>query len=219
MTSEIDSLNERYDQLRPEDRLKELFNDFEEGKILFTSSFGSTAVILLHMLSRVKPGMPVHFLDTGYHFKETLAYKTQLKEILNLNIIDVQADKRKHSFTIENQTWRNNSDLCCYINKVRPVEELQQHYNVWVSGLLRFQNANRLNMKVWERKQDKLKFHPIIDMTPEEVMLYMQIWDLPMHPLVEEGYDSIGCHHCTAKGSGRAGRWMNSGKTECGLHI
>ncbi|WP_224997537.1 phosphoadenylyl-sulfate reductase [Cesiribacter sp. SM1] len=219
MIAEIDLLNERFDKLTPEERLKDLFNVQDEKKILFTSSFGSTAVVLLHMLSRVKPGMPVYFLDTGYHFKQTLDYKNQVAAQLNLNIIDVKAEERKFKFTSENETWRYNQDLCCYINKVRPVEELQKNYDVWVSGLLRFQNANRVNMKVWERKQDILKFHPIIDMTQEEVMLYMQIWDLPMHPLVEEGYDSIGCLHCTAKGSGRSGRWKDSAKTECGLHI
>lgn len=221
MISEIDSLNEHFDKLRPEERLKELFDKLGDQRILFTSSFGSTAVVLLHMLSRVRPETPVYFLDTGYHFKETLAYKEQIAQLLNLQIIDVQAEARKHRFTIENETFKKNTDLCCYINKVRPVEELQQNCDIWVSGILRFQNANRVNMRVFERKpnQNLIKFHPIIDMTPNEVMLYMQIYDLPTHPLVDEGYDSIGCHHCTSKGSGRSGRWQGSAKTECGLHI
>lgn len=220
MIADLDSLNEEYHKLRPEERLEVLFRKLGNQRILFTSSFGTTAVVLLHMLSRVKPDAAVYFLDTGYHFKETLAYKEEISRLLNLQIIDVQAEARKHRFTQENDTWRHNTDLCCYINKVRPVEELQQNCDVWVSGILRFQNANRVNMRIWERKQNQelLKFHPLIDMTPDEVMLYMQVWDLPTHPLVGEGYESIGCHHCTAKGSGRSGRWQGSAKTECGLH-
>jgi phosphoadenosine phosphosulfate reductase len=219
MISDIDSLNIRFDQMRPEERLKELFELVDEKKVLITSSFGSTAVILLHMLSKARPGMPVYFLDTGFHFQETLDYKAQVAKQLNLQIIDVKAREPQHTFTKENQTWRHNQDLCCYINKVRPQEQLQQNFDVWVSGLLRFQNANRVNMQVWQRRQDIYKFHPIVDMTQDEVQLYMQIWDLPTHPLVEQGYDSIGCHHCTAKGTGRSGRWKDTTKTECGLHV
>ena len=218
--SEIESLNSRFDPLRPEERLKELFELFGDQDILITSSFGTTAVILLHMLSRVRPDIPVYFLDTGYHFKETLEYKNQLAEQLNLKFIDVGAAENRHRFSIENQTWKTNQDLCCFINKVYPIDQLKQQFKVWVSGILRFQNANRQNMNIWERKHDDiLKFHPIIDMSQEEVMLYMQIWDLPTHPLVNEGYDSIGCFHCTTKGNGRSGRWKDSAKTECGLHI
>lgn len=216
----IESLNNRFTPLRPEERIQELFSLLDEQKILFTSSFGATAVVLLHMLSKIRPGMPVHFLDTGYHFQETLDFKHELAQKLNLNFIDVKAAERRHRFTRENSTFKHNQDLCCYINKVQPIDSLKENYSVWVSGLLRFQNANRQNMKVWERRHDDiLKFHPIIDMSQEEVMLYMQVWDLPLHPLVTQGYDSIGCHHCTAKGNGRAGRWKDTAKTECGLHI
>ena len=216
----LESLNTRFEVMRPEERFKELFNLVDDQKILFTSSFGSTAVILLHMLSKIRPGAPVHFLDTGYHFKETLDYKNQLAEQLNLQFIDVKSATNRYNFTAENQTWKNNQDLCCYINKVQPIDDLKKNYEVWVSGLLRFQNANRQNMNIWERRvrDNIIKFHPIIDMTQDEVVLYMQIYDLPMHPLVDQGYDSIGCHHCTAKGNGRSGRWQNAGKTECGLH-
>ncbi len=220
MMSDIESLNNRFTPLRPEDRLKALFELLDEQKILITSSFGSTAVVLLHMLSKVRPGMTVHFLDTGYHFEETLAYKTELAQKLNLTFVDVRAVERKHRFTAENNTWKHNQDLCCFINKVEPIDDLKKNYSVWISGLLRYQNANRQNMKVWERKhEDITKFHPIIDMTHDEVLLYMQIYDLPMHPLVEQGYDSIGCRSCTAKGNGRSGRWKDTPKSECGLHV
>ena len=219
MTDEINSLNQKFSSLGPFDRLKAIFEEFDEKDVLITSSFGSTSVLLLHMLSKVKPGFPVHFVDTGYHFEETIAYRQQLEKQFNLQVLDVKAEERKHNFTRDNETWRYNQDLCCHINKVSPVDELKKNYKIWVSGLLRFQNANRENMQVFEEKKDIIKFHPLIDMTAEEVALYLQIYDLAVHPLVHQGYDSIGCTHCTAKGSGRTGRWMSTSKIECGLHL
>ena len=219
MTEEIASLNLKFASLSAADRFKALFEEFDEKEVLVTSSFGSTSIMLLHILSKLKPGFPVHFVDTGYHFEETIAYKNQIQEQLNLQVLDVRAEERKHRFTKDNETWRYNQDLCCSINKVSPVDELKKNYKVWVSGLLRFQNANRQKMQVFEKKQDIIKFHPMLDMSQEEVALYMQIYDLPVHPLVPQGYDSIGCTHCTVKGTGRTGRWMNTSKMECGLHL
>lgn len=219
MTDDIGSWNQQFASLSPLDRLKALFDQVDERDVLITSSFGSTSAILLHMLSKVKPGFPVYFVNTGYHFKETLTYRNRLAEEFNLNVLEAKATERKHNFTKENETWRYNQDLCCYINKVDPVDELKSRYKIWVSGLLRFQNANREKMQLFEAKKDIIKFHPIIDMTAREVALYRQIYDLPDHSLVEQGYDSIGCRHCTIKGTGRSGRWMDTGKTECGLHV
>ncbi len=219
MTVEIDSWNKQFTPLSPAERLKNLFEQVDEKKVLVTSSFGSTSVLLLHMLSKARPGFPVYFIDTGYHFEETIAYKETLASQFDLDIISVGAEERKHRFTRENETWRYNNDLCCFINKVTPVDDLKESHEVWISGLLRFQNANRENMEVFAEKSGIVKFHPIIDMTQEEVSLYRKIYDLPVHPLLEKGYDSIGCTHCTVKGTGRTGRWIDSDKSECGLHV
>ena len=210
--------NYKYGSLTPRERLEKLFDEHKEAKILVTSSFGSTSVVLLHMLSQVKPDHPVHFVNTGFLFQETLQYKRQLIERLNLNVVDVHARENRHRFTRENQSWRFNHDLCCFINKVDPVNELKPSYDIWVSGLLAFQNANRSKIRIFESKPDIVKFHPIIDMTAAEVSLYMTIHELPTHPLVALGYDSVGCTHCTRKGTGREGRWFDNKKTECGLH-
>ncbi|MCG8318898.1 MAG: phosphoadenylyl-sulfate reductase [Cytophagales bacterium] len=210
--------NNHYTSLTPRERLEKLFSEHDEAKILVTSSFGSTSVVLLHMLSQVKPGHPIHFVNTGFLFQETLDYKKQLIEKLGLKVINVKARENRHRFTRENQSWRFNHDLCCFINKVEPVNELRASYDVWISGLLAFQNANRSKTRIFEPKKDIVKFHPIIDMTAAEVSLYMTIYELPSHPLVAEGYESIGCTHCTRKGKGREGRWFDKTKTECGLH-
>jgi phosphoadenosine phosphosulfate reductase len=219
MNEEIGSWNKQFASLSPQERLKALFEEVAEEEVLVTSSFGSTSAILLHMLSKVKPGFPVYFVDTGYHFKETLAYRRLLTEQLGLTLIDARAEERKHRFTKENETWRLNQDLCCFINKVSPVDVLKSRHRIWVSGLLRFQNANRQKMELFEQRQGIIKFHPIIDMNPEEVALYKRLYGLPEHPLLKQGYDSIGCSHCTVKGTGRGGRWADSAKTECGLHL
>lgn len=215
---DLNVLNDTYSKLYPKQRLEELFRHFDEDKILVTSSFGSTSVVLLHMLSEVCPGHPVHFINTSYLFEETLAYRDEVMSRFNLRVVEVKAEEKKNRFTRENESWKYNHDLCCFINKVNPVEELKKNYDVWVSGLLGFQNANRKNLRVFERKENIMKVQPIIDFSKEDVALYMQIYDLPVHPLVYKGYDSIGCTHCTVKGHGRSGRWASVAKTECGLH-
>lgn len=214
----LNELNQGYQPLSFQERLDKLFNDYPEDKILVTSSFGTTSMALLHLLSKVRPGHPVHFIDTSYHFPETLAYRDQLVSDLGLKIIEVKAEKRKNRFTKENQTWRFNQDLCCFINKVEPLDKIKGNYDVWVSGLLGFQNVHRKNLNIFQPKDDLLKFHPLIDMTKEDLNLYRQLFELPTHGMISKGYDSVGCTHCTKKGLDRKGRWIDVDKTECGLH-
>lgn len=215
---DFQSLNTKYVSLHPKQRLEKLFEDFDQEKILFTTSLGSTSVILLHLLSEVKPGHPVYFIDTSYHFKETLEYKKLIQDRFKLNIIDLKAKDKKNRFTRENKTWKYNHELCCFINKIDPLEKIKPNYDIWVSGLLAFQNVNRKDLNIFEQN-GLMKFHPIIDMSKQDVALQIQLYDLPIHSLVHKGYDSIGCTHCTNKGQGRVGRWMDFAKTECGLHL
>jgi phosphoadenosine phosphosulfate reductase len=219
MGSNLSDLNNIFANLDPTERIKVLFDHFEEDQILATSSFGGTSVILLHILSKVRPGFPVYFIDTGYHFDETIEYKKKVASLFNLKFVDLKANEKHHNFTKENNSWVFNQDLCCYINKVRPIEELKSRYQVWISGLLGFQNDIRSQKPIFEQKEKIIKFHPLIHMTNEEVDMYMKIYDLPVHPLVQKGYGSIGCQHCTIRGNGREGRWFNTSKTECGLHL
>ncbi len=219
LVKNIDKLNQKYDQYSFMDRLEKLFAEFDHDKILISSSFGSTSSVLLHQLSKVAPDHPVYFINTGYLFEETVRYKNQIKEKFGLsNLVEVGPKQQKHAFTAENETYRTNQDLCCFVNKVEPMQKLKEGKQVWVSGIFRHQNQNRSRLRIFEPKDDLLKFHPIIDMSREDVELYMDVYDLPKHPLVYQGYGSIGCTHCTAKGDNREGRWLDSGKTECGLH-
>lgn len=216
MNRNIEQLNNKYKLLEPEARIRELYNDFD--KVLLTSSFGITSALLLHMITKVRPAQPIHFLDTTYHFSETLAYRDQLKERLKLQLQVVRPDEWKNRFTATDETWKKDPDLCCSINKVEPLDKLKSNYEVWVSGLMSSQNAYRRQLQIFEKKGGIIKFYPVIDMQAEEVDRYLKENGLPHHPLKARGFNSVGCRHCTVKGKAREGRWANLAKTECGLH-
>ena len=213
----LDKINKKYLLLSPEQRIKELYSDF--SKVLFTSSFGTTSVFLLHLFHKIKPDETIYFLDTTYHFNETISYKEQLTALLNLKVIDIKPEEWKNKFTQQDKTWNTDPDLCCSINKVEPIEKLKPNFEVWISGLMSTQNKHRRKLKVFERKDDIIKFYPLIDLTEKEVFDYIKKYNLPEHPLLSQGYNSVGCFHCTVAGKGRGGRWVNKSKTECGLHL
>lgn len=213
----LDELNKKYLLLGPEARIHELYRDF--GNVLFTSSFGTTAAFLLHLFHKVKPNETVYFLDTTYHFNETIEYKEKLTKLLNLKVIDVRPEEWKNNFTQKDKTWNSDPDLCCSINKVEPIDKIKVNFDVWASGLMASQNTHRQNLKVFELKDGIIKFYPLIDQSEKIAKEYIIKNNLPEHPLVSQGYSSVGCFHCTVAGKGRAGRWANKSKTECGLHL
>ena len=173
---------------------------------------------MLHQISQVAPEHAIYLTNTGYLFNKTLDYKDELVELLGLHVVEVAAPENQHHFTQQNKSWVYQPDLCCHINKVRPTEFLKEDKDVWISGLMRYQNENRAKLRVFEPKDEFLKVHPNIDMTESEVQAYAAIYELPLQPLMYQGYGSIGCTHCTTHGEGREGRWVKSTKTECGLH-
>lgn len=217
MKRDISLLNEKYRDLAPEARVRELYSDFE--KILLTSSFGATSALLLHLFRKVNASQPVHFLNTTYHFAETLAYRDKLQEQLGFELVEVNPDEWRNKFTASDETWKKDPDLCCSINKVEPLDKIKAGYEVWVSGLMSTQNDHRRKLNIFEEKGGILKFYPVIDLEEKEVTAYFEAHGLPHHPLRAKGFSSIGCTHCTAKGKGREGRWVNKSKTECGLHL
>lgn len=214
---QLEELNKRYSLLSPKDRIKELYKDFD--RVLFTSSFGTTAAFLLHLFHSVKPEQQIYFLDTTYHFNETLDYKNKLTSLLNLNVIDVKPEEWKNKFTTEDKTWNSDPDLCCSINKVEPLDKIKPNFQVWVSGLMSSQNNYRGTLKVFEEKEGILKFYPLVDLKEQDAFDYIKKNNLPEHPLLKAGFSSVGCFHCTVAGKGRSGRWVNKSKTECGLHL
>tara|TARA_B100000795_G_C22575609_1_gene351759 strand:- start:50 stop:703 length:654 start_codon:yes stop_codon:yes gene_type:complete len=215
----IKELNIKYKNLTPQERISELYRDFDVNKILYTSSFGTTAALLLKMIPEINQDQKIHFLDTTYHFTETVKYKNTLKKKLNLKITELLPETWKNNFTTKDTTWTKDQNLCCSINKVEPMDRLKLNKDVWISGLLGYQNSHRKDLNVFEEKGGIIKFYPILDMTMEDVTLFFKDNNIPKHPLEAQGYSSIGCAQCTVKGQGRSGRWSNSSKTECGLHM
>lgn len=201
-------------------RIAHVLNKYRDD-VLITTSLGTTSALIIHMISRIRPKHPIHFINTGYLFPETLEYKNLLVEKYKVNIIEHHPEPEKHELTQEMQLWKSNPDFCCHYNKVNPLQRIKKlhPYKVWVSGLLGYQNSYRNGLNFLLRKDDLYRYYPLIDWTPEMVDEYFEDNQLPRHPLEHLGYNSIGCTHCTVKGKGRDGRWSGSGKTECGLHL
>ena len=216
---EVELLNRKYKKLNLKERVQQLYKDFRAAEIMLTSSFAATSALLLKIISEVNREQVVFFIDTGYHFEETMVYKQQLTQLYNLKVKSVRALKEEHAFTTQDETWRKNLDFCCYINKVKPLDIIKSRYTVWVSGLMEWQSDHRSSLDIFENRGDILKFYPLLDVTKEERDHFIAEQHLPFHPLVSKGYHSVGCTHCTASGEERSGRWNNNPKTECGLHL
>ena len=215
----IEALNRRYGPLDFEARIRQLYRDFDPAKVLVTSSYAATSAYFLHIISSIRPEQRIAFIDTGYHFAETIAYKKYLEERFGLSSFDVRAEAWKHEFTQKDETYKKDPDYCCAINKVEPLDLIKPNYHVWVSSLMRWQTDHRAGLDIFEERRGMLKFNPMIDVTREQRDAYIREHDLPFHPLVAQGYSSIGCSHCTVRGDGRSGRWAGKPKTECGLHL
>ena len=217
--AEIADLNARYKTMGFEARIQQFYRDFDVDRVLVTSSFAATSAYFLHIIHRFQPRQKIAFIDTGYHFLETITYRDRLSKEYGLEVFDIKAEDWKHQFTVDDQTWSKNPDFCCSINKVEPLEAIKPNYHVWISSLMRWQTDTRSEMEIFEERRGIIKFNPMIDVTKDEREAYIRDHGLPFHPLVAQGYQSIGCTHCTVKGEGRAGRWIGKPKTECGLHL
>lgn len=195
-----------------------------DGHRLFaTTSCQTNSVVLLHILSQVAPDTPVYFLNTGYHFPETLAFKKDLARRLGLQIHDLfSATPRLQQRTGGRFLFTSDPDECCHLNKILPLEPILRSHDVWINGIRAGQSAVRRAMGEEQRaKFGILRYHPILGFTDEMVADYIATYSLPRHPLEAAGYRSIGCRPCTrapAPGDERAGRWVGMKKTECGLH-
>lgn len=216
---EIGALNDRYRKLSQEKRITELYKDFEMDEIMLTSSFAATSALLLKLFSDTNNKQLVYFIDTGFHFKETLIYKEYLTQLYDLNVENIQAEKFKHEFTVKDETWKKDPNYCCTLNKVEPISALKETHTLWVSGLMSWQSDHRNSLDIFEQRNGILKFYPLLDLTRDERESFIHDHHLPFHPLISKGYLSIGCSHCTTPGKGRDGRWNNNPKTECGLHL
>ncbi len=209
------------------DMLASLFADNLAGEIALVSSFGAESAILLHLVTQVRPNVPVLFLNTGKHFDETLAYRDTLQQRLGLNIINLAPEPAELFAKDESGLrWSYDPDGCCEIRKVLPLARALAGYDASITGRKGFQSATRSGLPRFEidtsDDQGRLKINPLASWDKDRLEAYFAEHDLPRHPLEEAGYPSIGCSPCTSKVAEgedpRSGRWRGWDKTECGLH-
>ncbi|WP_404430622.1 phosphoadenylyl-sulfate reductase [Sutcliffiella horikoshii] len=200
---------------------------YDSDEIIYASSFGAEAVVLIDLIQEVKPDAQIVFLDTDLHFPET--YKV-IEEIEH-RYPALRIEKKKPELTLEGQAtahgtalWKRDPGRCCQIRKVEPLREALSPKKAWISGLRREQSPTRAdtNFLNQDDKFQNIKICPLIHWTWKDVWSHIRSRELPYNELHDHGYPSIGCFPCTqavgAEGDSRAGRWAGSGKTECGLH-
>jgi len=193
-------------------------------RLALVSSFGTESAALLKVMADVDPAIPVIFLDTGWLFEETLAYRDTL--IATLGLRDVRSIKPLEQ-TLRRQDpdrelWFSDPDACCFIRKVEPLKRALAPFSAWINGRKRFQGGLRAAIPVVEDDGMRLKFNPFANVSREEIEAIYAQAKLPPHPLVASGFLSVGCMPCTSRTSpdedARAGRWRGRPKTECGIH-
>ncbi|MFZ1660353.1 MAG: phosphoadenylyl-sulfate reductase [Paracoccaceae bacterium] len=226
LDAKVAALNERYRHHSATAVLERAFHDPEVGNLALVSSFGAESVVLLHLVSVVAPGTPVLFVDTQMLFPETLDYQRELADKLNLTDIRlIRADRRDTNFEDPDGTLHQfNTDSCCNLRKVVPLERALRGFDGWVTGRKRFQASTRSALQFFENEDGKrIKVNPLAHWGREDLEDYMVNNRLPRHPLVAKGYPSIGCAPCTspvAEGEDpRSGRWRGQAKVECGIHF
>ena len=199
-----------------------------QANVCVTSSFQTECVALVHLVVAQRPGIPVLFLDTGYHFAETYKYRDEISARLKLNLVNLQARQtvaqQEAEFGI---LYQSDPGRCCGLRKVEPLFSALAGYDVWFTGLRRDQSPTRSNLKVSDQFQlpggkNLLKVSPLADWTTKDVWDYLKLNDLPVLPLYDLGYTSIGCEPCTSlpfdPDNPRSGRWAGK-KLECGIHV
>jgi phosphoadenosine phosphosulfate reductase len=193
-------------------------------RLALVSSFGTESAALLKVMADVDPAIPVIFLDTGWLFEETLAYRDTL--IATLGLRDVRSIKPlEETLSREDpdrELWFSGPDACCRIRKVEPLQRALAPFSAWINGRKRFQGGLRADIPVVEDDGNRLKFNPFANVSREEIEAIYGLAKLPPHPLVASGYLSVGCMPCSSRTSAgedaRAGRWRGRAKTECGIH-
>ena len=217
-------LNERFETSTPAEILAWTTSTFAPDAVL-TMSFQHEGVAIAHMLREVAPETPILFIDTGYHFPETLAYRDELVARFGFPVRNLTSAMPRPEFIARygDDLWNRDPDLCCKINKVDPLQLALVGVRAWINGRRRDQAVTRSRMSIVERLQGGMvKVNPLANWNSRDTFRYLTEHDIPTHPLFDQGYTSIGCLPCTrpvlAGEDERAGRWAGRGKVECGLH-
>lgn len=196
------------------------------GKTAVVSSFGADSAVLLHLVSRIAPDAPILFVDTRMMFQETLDYQVELARkfgLTDVRMISAQSNELRRN-DVFGRLHKSDPDACCDLRKTKPLETALEPFDAWINGRKRHQSQSRAAMKPMEVDSlGKVKLNPMLHWDGDDIKAYIDIHDLPRHPLVEKGFTSIGCAPCTSRPlegeDERSGRWQGQDKTECGIHI
>ena len=224
LKARLEVLRARYAGLNAEELLRAAIKDEFPGRITTVSSFGSESVVLLHLISQIDPSVPVIFLNTGKLFGETLRYRDRLQDKLGLT--DIRSlrphpdDER--ALDTDGTLWSRDPNSCCNFRKVLPLRRAIAGFEAEITGRKRFQTLARTGMAPIELNGTRFVINPLWNWSLDDLKQHILKHDLPRHPLVDDGFLSIGCMPCTQRvkdgESYRSGRWAGSDKDECGIH-
>ena len=225
VVAQAQSLDRDLSRASPAEVIVTALHEVGRDRLAVVSSFGSESAALLKIAADVDPAIPVVFLDTGWLFPETLAYRDTLTKLLGLS--DVRTihplNEMLDHEDKDRDLWFANPDQCCFIRKVEPLARALKPFGGWINGRKRFQGGDRAEIAVVEADGERLKFNPLANVSAEELKALYATMNLPLHPLVASGFTSIGCMPCTTRTrpgeDPRAGRWRDRDKIECGIHV
>jgi phosphoadenosine phosphosulfate reductase len=228
MVAELKRMSDVFESQQPQDVLKDAIKRFVP-KIVVACSFGAEDVVLVDMVHRIDPSIPLFYLDTDFLFPET--YATRDRIIQQYALKPAQVIQVQSLLTPDQQAaqhgpalWSTEPDRCCQLRKVEPLTRVLKGYDAWITGIRRDQSPTRANAGLieWDSKFQLVKVNPLARWTWADVWTYIKVYEVPYNPLHDQNYPSIGCTHCTAPVAPgedpRAGRWKTFTKTECGLH-
>tara|TARA_B100000524_G_scaffold344854_1_gene242683 strand:- start:203 stop:895 length:693 start_codon:yes stop_codon:yes gene_type:complete len=221
--NKVESLNRKFYASSPVEIIRESKSLFG-NKIVYVSSFGTESAVILHIISKVDKNFPIILLNTNFLFDQTLDYKNKLISLFKFeNFLEVfpnNSDLEK--FDPNNNLWKKDFEKCCNLRKVQPLDKVLKNYDAWISGRKSYQGGERRDLRPFESNNGKIVVNPLANFGQKFVDEYFENYSLPKHPLLDEGFLSVGCTHCTHKSSNkndpRSGRWLNQTKTECGIH-
>ena len=228
MSSEFKTISDSFEAKQPQDLLAYALEKYHP-KIVLACSFGAEDVVLVDMVHRINPTVPLFYLDTDFLFPETYATRDRIIERYQLKpaqVIQVKSllTPQKQAESYGDALWTSNPDQCCQLRKVEPLTRVLQNYDAWITGIRRGQAPSRASAGLieWDQKFKVVKVNPLARWTWTDVWTYIQVYEVPYNTLHDQNYPSIGCTYCTAPVAPgedpRAGRWKNFTKTECGLH-
>ena len=224
LAQRVEALAQRHQGLHGEALLRPLIEQEFKGRVALVSSFGTESAVLLNMVARIDPTLPILFIDTGKLFGETLTYRDELVKLFGLTDVRTVRPTALKIAEVDPDLmlWQQDPDKCCFTRKVEPLAQAIKGFDAWITGRKRFQGGARATLQSIEADAGFVKINPLAGMNFAEIEAAFETSHLPRHPLEAEGFPSVGCFTCSARvapgGDRRSGRWAGTDKNECGIH-